>query len=235
MQKTRRWFETGEWPSGGESSRIQRSEASCLPLVCGEQVLYLFLLSGQPGRWVRDSRIPDALHSLLILQPSGTPCAPALTATPLLLSILSLGMMVTLMFAQQLCTCLPMAEAETPFVRAFLWGLKKWLDALLWLFLRAGLLYSNWCLWPQAQMRRIFLKIFSHGKSLYENSYRSCFFLCKWRCIFHSWEMSENCSRDTKFQQEPWRLSWHQYYLDLVACGVQMMKSQSGTNPVSPP
>lgn len=124
----------------------------------------------------------------------------------------------------------PWAEAESPFVRALLWGLRKWLGALLWPFLGAGLLLCHCCPSGQAQMRRIFLKIFSHGKSLYENSYHSCFFLCKCGCIFHSWEMSENCSRGTKFQQGPWRPSWDQYCLYFAACRVQMMKSQSGTN-----
>lgn len=42
------------------------------------------------------------------------------------------------------------AEAESPFVRAFLWGLKKWLDALLCLLLGTGLLDSHWCQSAQA-------------------------------------------------------------------------------------
>lgn len=185
MQKTRRWFKTGEWPSGGESLEFR----GLGPLVhfwamgskfyicsCSKAIL--------EGGW-------GTLGSLMLFILCSVHFSPAcaLTGTSQLPSILSLVMPVPQMFAQQLCTCVPVGRGRQACARAFLWGLKMWVDALLWPFLRAGLLYSHWCPSAQAQMRRIFLKIFSHGKSLYENSYYSCFFLCKCGCIFHSWEM----------------------------------------------
>lgn len=163
--------------------------------------------------------------------------APALTATSLLLSILSLVVTMPLMFAQQLCTYLPVGRAETPFVRAFLWGLRKWFDALLWPLLTAGLLHSHWC--PLLRLRwapeeNFPQNILTWEKPLWEQSPQLPLPLQMWvhfPLLGNEWELFQG----TKFQQEPWRLSWDQYCLDLALCRVQMVKSQSGTNPVSPP
>lgn len=78
------------------------------------------------------------------------------------------------------------------------------------------------------QMRRISLEnVLLWEKSLCENRDHSCRFLHKHGCIFHSWEMSENCSMGTKWQQEPWMLNCDQ---NCAVCTFQLMKSKSSAN-----
>lgn len=168
--------------------------------------------------------------------------APALIATSLLFSILSLGMTVPQMFAQQLCTCLPVGRGRNSFCQGLLVGPEEmtWCPALAaprsWavaLSLVPICLGSDEENFPQ--------NILPQEKPLWEQLPQLLLPLQMWvhfPLLGKEWELFQGHqipvgARETELG--PWRPSWDQYYVDLAACRVQMMKNQLGTNPVSYP
>lgn len=101
------------------------------------------------------------------------------------------------MFAQQLCTCLPVGQSRNSFCQGLLVGPEEKATLATPRISAVALSLAPIC---SGSDEENFPQNILPWERPYDNSYHSCFFLCKCGYIFHSWKRSENCSWGTKFQ-----------------------------------